>query len=130
MKMIKSVVIALAVFMPFLFVAYVFAVNPNALNYAMTATPATLATGIISGIDWIWLIMFGAMILGVFYWLFYIEEEEEITQEFMDLDTNHDGYISREEASKWKYLAKVFDKFDANHDGKLSRQEFEKAVQK
>jgi len=118
MKMIKSTVVVLSIFTPFLLVAFALVIIPHPLQVLKLAP----------GIDWVWLILLGAMLLGMFYWLFYIEDEEEITEEFMELDTDHDGYITREEASKWKYLADAFDKFDANHDGKLSRQEFEKAV--
>jgi len=118
MKMIKSTVAVLSIFTPFLLVAFALIIVPHPLQ-ALKSAP---------GIDWIWLILLGAMLLGMFYWLFYIEEEEEITEEFMELDSNHDGYISREEASKWNYLAREFDKFDTNHDGRLSRQEYEKAV--
>jgi hypothetical protein len=106
--------------MPFLILAYAIAIMPNALHAITT----------LSGIDLIWLILLGAMVLGICYWFFYMSEAEMMTKEFMRLDSDHDGYISREEASKWKYLAKGFDKFDTNHDGKISRQEYEKAVQK
>ena len=127
-KMVQMTIAVLSIFAPFLLVGYALLINPDVFGYAMKSTPLTLADGVLSGIDWIWLIMLGAMMLGIFYWLFYIEDEEEITEEFMRLDTNHDGYISREEASKWKYLARVFDRVDTDHDGKLSRQEFEKAI--
>ncbi len=93
----------------------------------MTIMPNALqAVEALSGIDFIWLILLGAMVLGTFYWLFYIEDEEEITEEFMRLDVDHDGYISRDEAKQWGYLAEKFDQIDANHDGKISRYDFEK----
>ena len=119
-KTTKLILIIFAVFAPFLLAVYALYISADPL----------VAIRSLSGIDWLWLILLGAMALGVFYWLFFIREEEEITEEFMDLDTDHDGYITRKEASKWKYLARVFDKFDTNHDGKLSRQEYEKAVKK
>jgi len=46
---------------------------------------------------------------------------------FRRLDTNHDNFVSREEAAKQKDFLPAFDAADVNHDGKLSREEFEKA---
>ena len=42
---------------------------------------------------------------------------------FKDLDKNHDGSLSKEEA-KGAPWAKDFAKLDKNHDGKLSQQEY------
>ncbi len=39
------------------------------------------------------------------------------------LDLNHDGMISREEASGYPKLAKAFNRIDVNKDGQLSRDE-------
>ena len=47
---------------------------------------------------------------------------------FNFMDDNHDGKISREEASRFLGVAKYFDRADTNHDGFLSRQEFDKAM--
>jgi len=44
--------------------------------------------------------------------------------DFVRLDTNNDGYLSRKEAAKDKDTARYFSKYDANHDGKLSEEEF------
>lgn len=46
---------------------------------------------------------------------------------FQKLDTNHDGYVSRDEAAKLRNFGKAFDEADDNHDGKLDRDEFLKA---
>jgi len=46
---------------------------------------------------------------------------------FLKLDTNHDGYISREEASRLRNFGKAFNEADANHDGRLDKDEFMKA---
>jgi Ca2+-binding EF-hand superfamily protein len=43
---------------------------------------------------------------------------------FQDLDTNHDGQISRDEAKKAPNVSKNFDQTDANKDGKLDSSEF------
>lgn len=38
---------------------------------------------------------------------------------FRRLDTNHDNFVSREEAAKQKDFLPAFDAADVNHDGKL-----------
>jgi len=43
---------------------------------------------------------------------------------FKDLDTNHDGKISREEANKSPDVSSKFTQADANKDGKLDAAEF------
>jgi hypothetical protein len=43
---------------------------------------------------------------------------------FEDLDTNHDGQISQDEAKKAPEIAKKFVQADTNHDGKLDAAEF------
>ena len=43
---------------------------------------------------------------------------------FQDLDANHDGQISRDEAKKSPEVSNNFDKADANKDGKLDASEF------
>jgi Ca2+-binding EF-hand superfamily protein len=51
-------------------------------------------------------------------------DEEEITDEFQQLDGDHDGFISREDVKNRPDLSRVFDKFDTDHDGRLSRYDF------
>jgi len=46
---------------------------------------------------------------------------------FQKLDTNHDGYISRDEAAKLRGFGKAFYEADDNHDGMLDKDEFVKA---
>lgn len=46
---------------------------------------------------------------------------------FQKLDTNHDGYISRDEAPKRRSFDTAFTEADANHDGMLDADEFAKA---
>jgi hypothetical protein len=47
---------------------------------------------------------------------------------FADVDTNHDGRVSREEAAQIEGLD--FSTADTNHDGYLDRQEYMAAMQK
>jgi Ca2+-binding EF-hand superfamily protein len=76
--------------------------------------------------DWMWFIMLGAMMLGFYYFLaVFVEDEEEIEEDFEHFDRDHDGYISRDDAGSWKPLVISFDKYDADHDGRLSRLEFQ-----
>jgi len=64
--------------------------------------------------------------LGMYYLLVvYVEDEEKIAEEFQRLDRDHDGFISRADASSWPDLARSFDRFDADHDGRLSHVDFE-----
>jgi len=77
-------------------------------------------------VDWIWLMLLGAMMLGIYYFLaVYLEDEEVITAEFRQLDSDHDGFISRDDVKTWPALFRSFDRFDMDHDGRLSRVEFE-----
>ena len=76
--------------------------------------------------DWIWVILLGGMMLGMYYFAaVYFEDEEEITEEFLRLDLDHDGFISREDVKNWPELNREFDKFDRDHDGRLSHNDFE-----
>jgi len=47
--------------------------------------------------------------------------------DFKKLDTNRDGYLSREEAGKIRGFDKAFSEADDNRDGKLDAAEFVKA---
>jgi Ca2+-binding EF-hand superfamily protein len=49
---------------------------------------------------------------------------EKFTEKFDAADSDHDGFLSRDEATKsMPRIAKNFDAIDTNHDGKLSPQE-------
>lgn len=54
------------------------------------------------------------------------EPKQTPNPDFVRLDTNKDGYISRSEAAKDKKISSNFSKFDVNKDGKLSEDEFTK----
>lgn len=78
------------------------------------------------GLDWVWPAFLGLMMLGLYYFFaVYLEDEYVIGEEFERIDTDRDGYISRDEASKLRGLAEVFDRFDNDHDGMMSRAEFD-----
>jgi len=47
--------------------------------------------------------------------------------EFRKLDTNHDGYLSRQETGKIRGFEKPFKEADDNRDGRLDADEFVKA---
>jgi hypothetical protein len=114
MRWIKAVAVVLAVFAPFIMVGYALAIVPTNLIKNL------------GGVDWLWLVMLGLMMVGTYYFLaVYVWEEDEIYADFVRLDADHDGYISRADATSWKRLAREFDKFDLDRDGKLSRIEFE-----
>jgi Ca2+-binding EF-hand superfamily protein len=49
---------------------------------------------------------------------------EKAQEHFAAADTNHDGYLSRDEAAQGTpRLAAHFDEIDSDHDGQLSKQE-------
>ena len=51
-------------------------------------------------------------------------EDAQFEQLFNNIDTNHDGKISRPEAElKAPAMAEAFERIDSNHDGYLSKQE-------
>jgi Ca2+-binding EF-hand superfamily protein len=43
---------------------------------------------------------------------------------FLQLDSDQDGYVSKDEAKRSADTAAQFDDLDANHDGKISATEF------
>jgi EF hand domain-containing protein len=44
---------------------------------------------------------------------------------FSRLDTNHDGFVSRDEARSDPALTRDWSKIDTDHDNKISRSEFD-----
>jgi Ca2+-binding EF-hand superfamily protein len=49
---------------------------------------------------------------------------DKAQERFSAADTNHDGYLSRDEATQGTpRLAAHFDEIDGDHDGRLSKQE-------
>jgi len=116
MKTLKWIVTLLALFTPFIMVGYVVMKIPNGLEVVSNWGFA----------DWMWLMLLGAMMLGFYYLLavFFIDEEE-IEEDFDYLDRDHDGFVTRDDASRWQRLGKAFERFDVDHDGRLSRVEFE-----
>lgn len=113
---LKWLVVFGCVFAPFLLVVAALLQIPGGLQAVSQTDP----------LDWIWLMLLGAMMLGVYYFLaVYLEGEELITAEFRELDRDQDGYLSRDDTKTWPELFRSFDEFDSDHDGRLSRVEFE-----
>ena len=52
----------------------------------------------------------------------------ELERAFGFMDGDRDGKVSRQEASGFRGVAKNFDRADTNHDGFLSREEFDTAM--
>src|ERR1700687_779691 len=113
---IKRLTILAAVFAPFLMTGAALLVLPDPWQTFRNTHVE----------DWIWLILLGGMMLAIYYFAgVYLEDEEEITEEFLRLDRDHHGFISREDAKNWPELSREFDKFDRDHDGRLSHNDFE-----
>lgn len=55
------------------------------------------------------------------------EEKIQPSKLFLQLDVNHDGYVSRGEAASMKVTAQDFSVSDDDHDGRLTPGEFIKA---
>ena len=55
------------------------------------------------------------------------ETDARVDAEFRKLDTDRDGYLSREEAKKIRGFDRAFTEADDNRDGKLDAAEFTKA---
>src|SRR4051812_45119381 len=51
------------------------------------------------------------------------KRKAKFEERFKAADTNGDGVIGKDEASKMPGLSKHFDRLDANKDGKLTREE-------
>jgi len=47
------------------------------------------------------------------------------TQSFDSLDTNSDGYLSREELNRDRNMSNDFSTMDKDNDGRISRSEFD-----
>jgi len=55
------------------------------------------------------------------------DDSRQPSKLFLQLDANHDGYISRSEAANARGIDRAFADADENRDGKLSVEEFVKA---
>ena len=53
----------------------------------------------------------------------------QIQQAFQQIDSNHDGSLSRAEVAVFPRIERHFERIDADRDGKLSPREFEDALQ-
>ena len=116
MKILRACTLVVCVFAPFLVVGYALARVPNPVQMLQE----------FDGIDWMWLIFLGLMMVGLYHFLaVYLGEEDDIDSDFRQLDADHDGFITPNDAARWNVLARAFESFDSDHDGKLSRVEFE-----
>lgn len=55
---------------------------------------------------------------------------DQVPPMFKQLDSNHDGYITKAEAARSADVTARFDQLDANHDGKISLAEYSNGLQK
>ena len=55
---------------------------------------------------------------------FAADDARSAERRFAELDRNHDGFLSRDEANDAPELQARFSELDANNDGKLSRAEY------
>jgi len=116
MKAAKTFALLVCVLAPFLLAGYALVVVPDGWQSLRDANE----------VDWLWAILLGALVVGMYYFLaVYIEDEKQIAQEFERLDRDHDGFINREDASSWPELVRSFDRFDTDHDGRLSCADFD-----
>ncbi|HUO43523.1 MAG TPA: EF-hand domain-containing protein [Burkholderiales bacterium] len=118
MKKIYSIVAILSIYAPFIVLATAIVLLPDAMHVMSK----------VSGIEWIYLIAIGAMMLGMLYWLFELDVDSIRDQLFRRFDVNHDGYISRDEIAGESDLREVFDQIDVDHDDRISRTEFAQAL--
>jgi EF hand len=115
-RSIKRLTLLAALFAPFLMTGAALLILPDPWKTLQNT----------SGADWIWFVLLGAVMLGIYYFLaVYLEDEEEIAVDFQRLDTDHDGFITREDAKNWPILLSAFTKFDKDNDGRLSHVDFE-----
>ena len=111
----KCGVVLASVFAPFLVVLAALLVLPSGVQTLRSA----------DALDWMWLMLLGAIMLGVYYFLMvYLTDHEAIAAEFHQLDRDHDGFITAEDCKTWPELRHSFARFDADRDGRLSRLDF------
>lgn len=56
--------------------------------------------------------------------------QDQVPPMFKQLDTNHDGYITKAEAVRSADVTARFAQLDSNHDGKISVAEYNEGLQK
>ena len=71
--------------------------------------------------------LLAAICLSVAAWYAFHESSEPGPVSFMDLDSNRDGRISRQEVQSFDEVRRMFDRADTNEDGWLDVPELAKA---
>ncbi len=79
-------------------------------------------------IVWITGVAFGAVAPGVFAQSVPVEGTKQVNSVVQKLDTNYDGFISREEAKQNKGVDAAFSQADTSKDGELDEDELIKAL--
>jgi hypothetical protein len=79
-------------------------------------------------IAWITGVAFGVAAPGAFAQTASDASATPTNPAFLKLDTNHDGFISKDEAKYDKAVGSAFVQADMNHDGRLDEDEFIKAL--
>ena len=69
-------------------------------------------------------ILIVAAVLALPLTVFAADSQSDSDSLFKKLDTNHDGYISKEEAQAYELLKKNWDKADVNNRGMIDSADF------
>ncbi|MBI2320310.1 MAG: BON domain-containing protein [Betaproteobacteria bacterium] len=86
------------------------------------------ATLVYSGIALVYVGLVAAAALATSAaWAAEVSPTMSVEAKFQVLDTNHDGFVSKDEVKRYRGYGKAFDEADQNRDGKLNAEEFVKS---